>query len=93
MRPSLSVVAAVAMIALAIPVKAKDVTQNIRWNVQRSALSIARIRVSLGPKISKAACKSYLNILNGGGTVHVNIIGAGGERITSFHVTRDKCRT
>ena len=79
-------------LACALPADAKVITQNIHWSVLRSELSIARVRVTAGPKITKAACRFYGAILKNGETVHVNIIGAGGERITSFHVTGDKCR-
>jgi hypothetical protein len=93
MKLSLPIAAIIIALGFAAPAKAKDVTENIRWSVQRSELSITRLRLGVGPKIYRAACKSYSRIVNGGGTVHVNIIGAGGELITAFHVTKDKCKS
>ena len=93
MRICFPVVLWTVMLGSSVAVEAKDITENIRWNVQRSELSITRLRLSVGPKIYKAACKSYWNSLRSGGAVHVNIIGAADELITSFDVTRDKCKS
>jgi hypothetical protein len=92
MKSVLIVVGVVLVAELAMPAAAKDITQNIHWSIQRSELSISRVRVTVGPKVANAACKYYGSVLKSGGTVHVNIIGAGGERITSFHVTKAQCR-
>ena len=86
-----------AMIVFAIAgystcVNAKDITQVVKVSIQKSELSITRLRLYLGPKINQLACKSYGNILRSGGTVHVKITGAGDELITTFHVTKDKCK-
>ncbi len=50
------------------------------------------MRVSVGPIVTKAACKSYGKLLKSGNTVRVTFIGAASETITSFLVTRDKCK-
>ena len=91
MRIGVPFVLAIMAFGLSLPVEARDVNQNIHWRVQRSELSITRLRLYAGPKIYKAACKSYWKILRSGGAVHLNIIGAADELITSFDVTEDKC--
>jgi len=93
MRACLAILGVTASLAFAPPANAKEITENIYWSVPRSELSIARLRLGLGPKSSKATCKYYWSILKRGGSVHVKVIGAGGELLSAFHVTRDKCRT
>jgi hypothetical protein len=93
MRACLTITALTGLLAFVQPVQARDVTATIHWNIQRSELSITRLRLMVAPKINRAACKSYWNILKSGGSVNVKIVGAGSELITSFHVTRDKCKT
>ena len=93
MRAHLAILGGTALLAFASPVQAKDITESIHWSVPRSELSIARLRLGLGPKITRAACRYYWSILKRGGSVRVNVIGAGGELLSAFHVTRDKCRT
>jgi hypothetical protein len=92
MKASFATAVLIATIGSVVSAEAKDVTANIHWSVQRGELSITRLRLYVAPKITRAACKSYWNLLKSGETVHVNIIGAGDELITSFHVTRDKCK-
>jgi hypothetical protein len=93
MRTHLAILGATALLAFASPAQAKDITESIHWSVPRSELSIARLRLGLGPKITRAACRYYWSTLKRGGSVRVNVIGAGGELLSAFHVTRDKCRT
>ena len=80
------------------PATAKETVVTVNWSsVQRSSLSISRMRVTLYPKIRRAVCDSYRKgthpgaALRSGGTVRVVFTGAGGERLTSFEITKSKC--
>jgi hypothetical protein len=89
---------ATALLASSLPAAAKETVVTISWaGVQRSELSISRMRVVLFPRVRRAVCDSYRRgtmpgqVLKSGGTVRVVFRGAGGDILTSFSITRDKC--
>jgi hypothetical protein len=93
MRACLVILSMTTLLTFGSPAQAKDITETLHWSIPRSQLGIARLRLGLGPKITRAACRYYWSTLKRGGSVRVNVIGAGGELLSAFHVTRDKCRT
>ena len=97
-KPPAGLVLAACLVLAAAPASAKETVVTVNWSgVQRSQLSISRMRVTLLPKIRRAVCDSYRKgthpgrALKSGGTVRVVFRGAGSEVITSFVITRDKC--
>ena len=78
--------------AIPSPVAAKTIDIPVYWSIQKGELSIARLRLYLGPKIRKEMCAKNGAALRAGNTIRVIIYGAGKELITTFTYTKRDCQ-
>jgi hypothetical protein len=84
--------AASLLIASASMADAKTIEVPIHVNVQKTELSIARLRTMVGPKVRKDVCSKLGRSWRSGDTVKVILYGAGKTVITTFTYTERDCR-
>ena len=63
----------------------------VHWTVQKNELSIARLRLMLGPKLRKDICAKAASYLRAGNTVQVILYGAANTVLTTFTYTKRDC--
>ncbi len=88
--PRIALVACL-LLAIAAPAAAKTIDIPVHWSVAKGELSIARLRLHVGPKLRKEICAKNRAFLRAGNTIRVTIYGAGNETITTFTYTKSDC--
>jgi hypothetical protein len=88
-----AVTAMLFLAGLSGAVSAKEILVPVHWPTwTKGELSIARMRMALGPKIRKEVCRSFAGSLKAGNTVKVVFYGAGKEVLTSFSYRHSHCK-
>lgn len=92
LRPAPLVLLALLIFATPSSLLAKTIDVPVHWSIQKGELSIARLRLYVGPKLRKEVCAKNGATLRAGHTIRVTIYGAGNDKITTFTYTKRDCQ-